>query len=93
MNIKIKPEILKELKEVLVNECKTAARFILIDFGCSGPIFDIELDEQKDDDIVVEIQGVKFVAEDKFAPALKTLEVIKVDNKFTIKKSACGCGC
>lgn len=91
MNINIKPEILSDLKETLVKESKTAVRFILADFGCSGPIFDIELGFQTDDDIVVEMDGVKFVAENKFSPAIRTLEVIKLDDKFTVKRSACGC--
>lgn len=93
MNIKIEPEILKDLKETLAKEGKTAARFILADFGCSGPIFDIELGTETNDDLVVEVDEVKFVAENKFAPALRTLEVIKIGDKFTVKKSACGCGC
>ncbi|ENK0838713.1 hypothetical protein AB2Z22_002066 [Clostridium botulinum] len=93
MNIKIEPEILKDLKETLAKKGKTAARFILTDFGCSGPIFDIELGSKMDDDIVVEMDRVKFVAENKFAPALKTPEVIKIGDKFTVKKPACGCGC
>lgn len=92
MKIKINPEISKELKEVLAKEEKTAARVVLSDFGCSGPIFDIELDQQNNDDIFVEIEGIKFVAEDKLDPAIKTIEVIKLDNKFTVKKSACCCG-
>lgn len=93
MIIKIEPEILKDLKETLVKEGQSVARFILVDFGCSGPIFDIELGTETDDDIVVEMDGVKFVAENKFAPALSTLEIIKNGDKITVKKSACGCGC
>ncbi|SKA81141.1 Fe-S cluster assembly iron-binding protein IscA [Caloramator quimbayensis] len=93
MNIKIEKELLKELGEALKNEGKEAARFILVDFGCSGPIFDIEFDNVKDNDIVVELEGVKFVAEDKFKPALGQIEVIKSKDKFTVKKKSCGCGC
>lgn len=87
MDIKIKSDILKDLKERLAKQEKTAARFVLVSFGWSGPILDIVLDEQNENDAVAEIEGVKFVADNKIAFLVKNPEVIKNGNEFTVKKT------
>lgn len=91
MNIKIQPEILNGLKAALQNERKNAVRFELAGFGWGGPSFDIVLDEQKQDDSVTEVDGVKFVAEKQFARLIKNPEIIMANGEFKIKKAACGC--
>lgn len=89
MNIIIQPDVLIDLKNNLTSINKNAVRFDIANFGWSGPIFDVVLDEQKENDVVVEKEGVKFVADNEIAFLIKNLEIIKVKGKFTIKKSGC----
>lgn len=91
MNILIQPEVLRDLKEELESLNKNTLRFDIAKFGWSGPIFDIVLDEQKENDTVVEVEGIKFVADSDIAPIIINPEIIKTENGFTVKKTGC-CG-
>ncbi|AFV01186.1 MULTISPECIES: hypothetical protein [unclassified Dehalobacter] len=91
MNIKIEPTVFAELKDAMTKEGKTAARFYASGCGCKGPVFDISFDHVKEDDVVEEFEGTKFVYEKDFAAALKAPEIIKTENGFAVKRSACGC--
>lgn len=91
MNIKIQSEILHELKEELIKEGKTAVRFEMVDFGWNGPIFDIKFDDKKEEDILEEVEGVKFVIESELEKGLVNPEIIKNGSKFVIKRNSCGC--
>lgn len=92
MNVTIHPEVLSDLKKELKSLNKDVVRFEVVDFGWSGPIFDIVLDEQKENDIVKEINGVRFAADTEISTLIKNPEIIKIENKFKIKKSG-NCGC
>lgn len=89
MNILMSNEIQEELKTELTKSGKTAARFIVSSIGCKGPLFGIEFSDEKDGDVKVEIQGIKFVAESRFVVALKSPEIIKEGDKFKVKKPSC----
>ena len=91
IEITIQPEIVKGLKDELKLKAKDVVRFEVVDFGWGGPIFDIVLDEQKEDDTLVEIDGLKFVADSEIAALLKNPEIVKEEEQFTVKKSGC-CG-
>lgn len=91
MNVIIQSDILEELKNSLKSLNKNAVRFEVVNFGWSGPIFDIVLDEQKENDVVKEVNGIKFVADNEIAFLIKNPEVIKNGSVFTVKKSGC-CG-
>jgi hypothetical protein len=41
--------------------------------------------------VIFTIEGVKFAAEPDIAEILKTIEVIKADGRFTVRKNDCGC--
>jgi Fe-S cluster assembly iron-binding protein IscA len=79
------------MEAALKSQNKNAVRFELTGFGWSGPTFDIALDEQKNDDAVLEVEGVKFVAEKDFAHLIKNPEIIKVEGRFAIKDAGCCC--
>jgi hypothetical protein len=64
-------------------------RFDLAGFGWGGPTFDIVLDEQKDEDFILDIEGVKFVAENDFAGLIDGLEIIKIAGKYKINSTGC----
>ena len=89
----VKPEVIAGLQEELKNQGKEVARVEIGGFGWGGPIYDIALDEQKESDVIFNIDGLKFAAEPDIAEILKTVEVIKEDGRFTIRKSDCGCEC
>lgn len=91
MNVIITPAILNDVKNQLNALNKDVARFEIGDFGWSGPIFNVVLDEQKENDIVTEIDGVKFAADNEIANLIKDIEIIKDEDQFIIKRSSC-CG-
>lgn len=91
MNIKIQSKILQELKDALNKEGKSAARFEMVDFGCSGPIFDIRFDDITKEDVLEEIDGVKFVIENELEMGLVDPEIIRSESKFIVKRKPCGC--
>ena len=91
MDIKIQSETLNELKKELINEGKTAVRFEMVDFGWSGPIFDIKFDVLNEEDVLEEIDGVKFVVESELEAGLVNPEIIKIGSKFSVKRTSCGC--
>ena len=69
MEIAMNIQVLEELKAALSKSGKTAARFVVNGFGCRGPLFDIELSDQKDDDVTADVQGIKFIVENDLAVA------------------------
>lgn len=91
MNVIIQSDILEELKGSLKSLNKNAVRFEVVNFGWSGPVFDIVLDEQRENDVVKEVNGIKFVADNEIAFLIKNPEIIKNSSGFTVKKSGC-CG-
>lgn len=91
MNIKVQSNILDDLKNKLKSLNKNAIRFDIVNFGWSGPIFDIVLDEQKENDVVEEVDGIKFVADNEIAFLIRNPEIVEVEGRFTVKKSDC-CG-
>ena len=91
MKISMSSQVLEELKASLSKSGKTAARFVVNGFGCRGPLFDIELSDQKDGDVTADVHGIKFIVENDLAVALKSPEIVKQGDKFMVKRSACGC--
>lgn len=53
-----KDALLKALKE----QNKSAVRLTIAGFGWGGPKLSVVLDEQKDDDTLVNVDGINFVA-------------------------------
>lgn len=84
MRVKIKDEVLKELKDELQKRGKTAVRISLEGFGWGGPRFGVVLDEQRENDDVFEYEGVKFVADNEFAFLINDFEINKDYRGFRI---------
>lgn len=91
MKILMNNQVLEDLKVELSKSGKTAARFEVSGFGCKGPLFDIEMSDKKDGDVIVEENGIQFVVESELAVALRSPEIVKQGDKFVVKRSACGC--
>lgn len=69
-----------ETKEALVNNLnkrnKSAVRLSIKGFGWGGPTFGVVLDEQTENDDVIEIDGIKFVAEKDISFVFDNVKVI-----------------
>lgn len=90
-NIVVKPEVLIDLKEALSASNKSVVRVNMAGFGWGGPNLDVVLDEQQQNDILVEKDGVKFVIEEKLARIVGPTEIVKLGNNFVVKKSSSYC--
>ena len=77
---------MEKIKARLKSENKNAVRIVLKAYGWGGPQFDIVLDEQKVDDVVVEIDGVKFVAKRELEYFLNKIEIVEIDGDFHVRK-------
>lgn len=77
MNINVTENGSKELRKVLEGKDTNnkGLRLYIAGFGWGGPTFGLALDEQKDNDIIEEVDGFKFIA-DK--------DVTSQYNKFTV---------
>lgn len=78
--IKLVIDVTKKAMEELVkirNEKKTekALRIYVAGYGWGGPSFGIALDEQKNEDIVTEIDGITFVVEREFGESFSKFTV------------------
>lgn len=85
-NVVVSPTVLEDIIKLLKKLNKTAVRFVVAGICWSGSKFAVVLDEQKENDLVVETQGVKFVANSNYKNLLGTLEVTKDNNQLTAKR-------
>lgn len=86
MKVNVSKEVLETAKILLEDRGRAALRFDITGFSWAGPVFSIVLDEQRETDVVHEVDGVKFVIEDTFADLVKDVEVITHRGGFTIKQ-------
>ena len=84
-NIIISPTVLNDVIILLNKQNKTAIRLVATGFCWSGSKFDVVLDEQKENDLIVEQDGVKFVINNNYKNIIGTAEIVKVGNKITVK--------
>lgn len=91
----IDENVLKSLKNSLEESGHNAIRIGIKGFGWNGPIYNVVLDEQKNDDIAFEENGLKFVVDnelDLFIRDIKDLKIGETSNGFgIISKGSCGC--
>ena len=97
---KVTERAFERLSEIGASDQGKALRVAVEGGGCSGFQYEIDLDEQKDDDLVLEGAGEKVVIDSVSLPFLTdavidfTEELIGA--RFTIENpnasSSCGCG-
>lgn len=90
MRVNVDKDVLEKAKMVLEDRGRSALRFNVNGFSWAGPIFNVVLDEQRETDIVYDVDGVKFVAEDAFADFIKDVEIIANRGGFEIRQNR-GC--
>lgn len=84
----ISPTVLNDILTLLKKQNKTAVRFVVAGMCWSGNKFAVVLDEQKENDLAVEQDGVKFVINSNYKNLVGTLEITKENNQITAKNIA-----
>lgn len=67
MKFSINENAVEPLKKTLLDKGKSAVRIVIKGFGWGGPSFGVVLDEQKPEDDIVEVNGIKIVADKEFS--------------------------
>ncbi|MEL7212181.1 MAG: iron-sulfur cluster assembly accessory protein [Pseudomonadota bacterium] len=97
---KVTPRAFERLAEIGAAEQGKVLRIAVEGGGCSGFQYEIELDEVKDDDLVLEQGGEKVVIDSVSLPFLADAEIDfseeLIGARFVINNpnatSSCGCG-
>ena len=97
---KVTSRAFERLAEIGASEQGKALRIAVEGGGCSGFQYEIDLDDVKDDDLVLEDQGEKVVIDSVSLPFLADAEIDfseeLIGARFVINNpnatSSCGCG-
>ena len=76
MNVIIDESTKQALSENLEKRNKKAVRLAIKGFGWGGPTFGVVLDEQREDDDSVEVEGINFIAEKDISFVFADVKVI-----------------
>lgn len=76
MNVIIDESTKQALLENLKKRNKSAVRLAIKGFGWGGPSFGVVLDEQREDDDEVEVEGIKFIAEKDISFVFANVKVV-----------------
>lgn len=82
MNVTIDESTKEALLDNLKKRNKDAVRLAIKGFGWGGPTFGVVLDEQHEDDDILEVDGVKFVAEKDISFVFDNIKVIHKKGVF-----------
>jgi len=76
MNISIDTSTRDALLNDLTKQKKSVVRLMIKGFGWAGPSFGVVLDEQHNDDTILEVDGIKFVAENEISFLFENAKVV-----------------
>lgn len=76
MNISLDTSTRDALINDLTKHKKSAARLMIKGFGWAGPSLGVVLDEQRNDDTVLEVDGIKFVAENEISFLFEDAKIV-----------------
>ena len=82
MHISMNDETIQTLRSMLEEKGKSAVRLVIKGFGWAGPTFGVVLDEQKEDDDSIEVDGINVVAEKEFSFLFEDAKVILSKSYF-----------
>lgn len=82
MNVILDKEAKEALLENLKKRSKKAVRLAIKGFGWGGPTFGVVLDEQKENDDVVNVDGIDFVAEKDISFVFDNIKVVHTKGIF-----------
>lgn len=82
MGISIQKEASDRLKEILSEKQieGNVVRIFMSGSGCSGPMFNLAVDEVKENDEQVEFEGMKYVVEKSLIEQYEGFEILPFEN-------------
>lgn len=87
MKISASQEVLNLLKVDLEKSNSQVVRIKISSYGWGGPSFGIALDEQREDDVVYELKGVKFAASEDIAYLVEDAEILKIAYGYRVRRN------
>ncbi|MCS7094786.1 MAG: iron-sulfur cluster assembly accessory protein [Thaumarchaeota archaeon] len=105
LDIKVTPLAVQKVKEVLKEAGESVGVRIFVSEGCCGPSYGLALDDQiNGDDIVLNVDGVKFIVDGFSAERVQGIELDYASTPygegFVVKGGrpsgsghSCSCGC
>lgn len=90
MKLFVSPDVSQDMQQSLKNSHKNVMRIELQGFGWAGPTFEVVQDEQKENDDVFQVNGVKFVADKEISFLINGFSIIKSGNVYEIENQG-GC--
>lgn len=91
MRVTADAEVLNYLKDYLKDKEKNAVRFQLVEVCCGNADIEMTYDVKKEDDVCIELDGVKFVANKEFAFLITNVRLEKTEYGVDIKKTYSCC--
>lgn len=87
MKIFASEEVLNALKLDLEKSNSKVVRIKISGYGWGGPSLGVALDEQREDDEVYELNGVKFVASEDISYLLENAEILKIAYGYRVRRN------
>ena len=87
MKVTASKEAIEYLKNYLNDKEKSAVRFQLCEVCCGTASLQIVYDNEKEDDDLFELEGIKFVANREFAFLLGNINIVRTEHGVDIKKN------
>lgn len=90
MKITMTDEVRAQLLTAMKNANKEAIRFLFEGFGKQGPSYAMQLDNilRSTTDVVLDIDGIKYIIQREYQLALKNIEIVFEENKFIVRRKA-----
>lgn len=87
MKILASQEVLDLLKLDLEKTKNEVVRIKISGYGWGGPSLGVALDEQREDDVIYELNGVKFAASEDISYLLEDAEILKIAYGYRIRRN------
>lgn len=87
MKISVSEEVLNALKLDLEKSNSEVVRIKISGYGWGGPSLGVALDEQRENDEIYELNGVKFAASEDISYLLENAEVLKIAYGYRVRRN------
>ena len=87
MKISASQEVINSLKIDLEKTKNGVVRIKISGYGWGGPSLGVALDEQKTDDIIYELKGVKFAASEDISYLIENAEILKIAYGYRVRRN------
>lgn len=87
MKISASQEVLNFLKTDIEKTKNEVVRIKISGYGWGGPSLGVALDEQREDDVIYELKGVKFAASEDIAYLIEDAEILKIPYGYRVRRN------